>query len=304
MYCVGMPWDYFVELVEARGVAPGNTNPLISKLLAVCPDSHLYGLGGKSVVLWISPQIVAKVSLEAGDERTRCEQEMFVLLDPLECPQLVQCLFRGTDVTFLEFIDNQTLRHRMNVIGPKPIWRWMLELSSAAACLETLGYAHGDIDPRNILVDTHDQLHLIDYDNAIRAGDRVDVGYEPYVRQFRRFSHGQFGVAGPQSEQFALGSVFYYISRGSEMYSELEGHVQVNLMLDGIFPATDPYDPIEKIIDNCWNNRYSRVADLVKEIKARSGLELQPEPTISSSERRECKELCEKYYNQVMNSPS
>ncbi|KND88050.1 hypothetical protein TOPH_07271 [Tolypocladium ophioglossoides CBS 100239] len=86
--------------------------------------------------------------------------------------------------------------------------------------------------------------------------------YEPYVRQHRKVVGGIYGNAGPVTEQFALGSVFWYMTRGSELYSELEGPDQVDCLLDDIFPTTNPDDPIDKIIRNCWNGHYLRIADL------------------------------------------
>lgn len=67
---------------------------------------------------------------------------------------------------------------------------------------------HGDINPRNILV-SKDQLKLVDFDHSLKIGDDLDVSYEPYVRSRKRGQIGvDYGVAGPITEQFALGSVF------------------------------------------------------------------------------------------------
>ncbi|KAI0172809.1 hypothetical protein GGR52DRAFT_546159 [Hypoxylon sp. FL1284] len=96
----------------------------------------------------------------------------------------------------------------MSMIGkPRPVLQWMLQLCSAASFLEAHGYAHGDINPQNILLDGQDRLKLIDFDHSLKTGDHLDVGYEPYVRQHRGESGGVYGVAGPATEQFALGSV-------------------------------------------------------------------------------------------------
>ncbi|KAF4449034.1 protein kinase domain-containing protein [Fusarium austroafricanum] len=261
-----------------------------------CPGSSIFGFGGHSVVLWISPGIAAKVALKKGDERLRHEQQVFELLDQSECPQLLQCFFRGIDVTFLELIDNGTLHDRLSFINkPQPVLQWMLQLSSAAACLEAIGYAHGDINPQNILFDTHDQLKLIDFDHSPKVGDDLDVGYEPYVRQHREIQGGLFGVAGPITEQFALGSVFWYMTRGSELYSDLEGPDQVDRLLDGKFPATDPRDAIDRIIGNCWNGYYPRIADLVNDISEISGRQI---PT-KSTNKHESRQACETYYNRM-----
>lgn len=253
-------------------------------------------------MLRISPSVAAKVSLQPGDEHLRHEQDILALIDHVECPQLAQCFFRGIDVSFMELLANGTLHDRISINKARPVLNWMLQLTSAAAYLESLGYAHGDINPQNILLDEHDQVKLIDLDHSPKIGDALDVGYEPYVRQHREAVGGLFGVAGPVTEQFALGSVFWYMTRGSELYHDLEGHEQVDRLLDGQFPATNPSSPVDKIIANCWNGFYPRVADLWKAVKDLSGVDVQAKQTMAPSARRNEAPLCEKYYRLARSS--
>lgn len=173
----------------------------------------------------------------------------------------------------------------------------MLQLSRAVACLETIGYCHGDINPQNILLDDDDQVRLIDFDHSLKVGDELNVGYEPYVRQHRELAGGLYGIAGPGTEQFALGSVFWYMTRGSELYSELEGPDQVDHLLDGIFPITNPQAPIDRIIHNCWSGDYLRIADLVADIEDILGCKMQSQHTNTSSQRQKRRLLCEEYCN-------
>ncbi|KAJ2896864.1 hypothetical protein MKZ38_005116 [Zalerion maritima] len=247
----GLCWTYqdLAKYFDGSLCPASDLNPIIKQLLMTCHGSSVFGIGGHSVVLWISPGIAAKVALKQGDGRHRHEQEL---------------------------IANGTLHDRLSFVSkPRPVLQWMLQLSSAAACLEAIGYAHGDINPQNILFDAHDQLKLIDFDHSPKVGDDLNVGYEPYVRQHREILGGLYGIAGPVTEQFALGSVFWYTTRSSELYSELEGPDQVDRLLDGSLPTTDPQDPIDKIIGNCWNGYYPRIADLVDDISKISGGQTQ-----------------------------
>lgn len=294
----GLCWTYQDLIKYFDGAS--DLNPIIKPLLMACPGSSVFGIGGHSVVLRVSPDTAAKVALKQGDERLRHEQEVFELLDQLECPQLAQCFFRGIDVTFLELIANGTLHDRLSLVSkPRPVLQWMLQLSSAAACLEAIGYAHGDINPQNVLFDTHDQLKLIDFDHSTKVGDHLNVGYEPYVRQHREILGGLYGVAGPVTEQFALGSVFWYMTRGSELYSDLDGPDQVDRLLDGNFPETDLDNPIDKIIGNCWNGYYSRVADLVDDISKIAGGETRTKEAVCPTKKHDRSQACEGYYSRM-----
>ncbi|KAM3513287.1 hypothetical protein MY11210_003063 [Beauveria gryllotalpidicola] len=293
--------DYFAHPLSPRFAL----NPIIERILSTCSNASVFGIGGHSVVLRISPDIVAKVSLEAGDERLRHEQTIFEALAQIDCPNLAQCYFRAADVGFLQLMANGTLYDRMSIANkPRPILHWMLQLSHAASCLETLGYSHGDINPQNILLDDNDQVKLIDFDHSLKVGEELDVGYEPYVRQHREPTGGVYGVAGPVTEQFALGSVFWYMTRGHELYSELEGHDQVDRLLDGIFPTTDSQDPIDGIIRNCWNASYLSIANLVHDIQVISGLTLQTRNIETPSQRQERRLLCQEYCNMANLTPT
>jgi len=127
----------------------------------------------------------------------------------------------------------------------------MQQLSEAAACLESHGYVHSDINPRNILF-KKDQLKLTDFDHSLRIGDNLNVGYEPYVRSRKRGEVSRdYGIARPITKQFALRSIFWFMTRGTELYHELEGLEQVTHLMNGQFPATNSQDPINDIISDC-----------------------------------------------------
>ncbi|KYK56227.1 hypothetical protein DCS_08196 [Drechmeria coniospora] len=197
---------------------------------------------------------------------------MFELLDASECPHVIRSLFRRVDITFLEWMGNGTLYDWLSINKPWPILQWMLQPSCTAACLEALGYAHGNINPQKMLLNVHDEVKLIDFDHSPGVvGDALDVGYEPHVRQHREVIDGIYGNAGSVTEQFALGSVteqfalgsvteqfvlgsiIWYITRGSELYSYLEGPDKIDRLLDGVVPTTDPQDAVDEIIRHCWN---------------------------------------------------
>ncbi|KAG8416798.1 hypothetical protein J3459_013628 [Metarhizium acridum] len=294
------------DLIRYRGhwFDTSSLNPMIERLLLAYPSSTIFAIGGHSVVVHISPSIVAKVAAKAGDGRLRNEQKMFELFHQSSVSILLNAFFRGIDVSFLECLSQGTLHDRISMVfrTPRPVHHWMLQLSSAVAYVESLGYAHGDINPQNVLLDDNDGLKLIDFDHSLLIGDRLDVGYEPYVRQYRigaKDEGGTFGVAGPTTEQYALGSMFWYMSRGTELYAELEGPDRVDRLIDDIFPEVNLEDPIDKIIDNCWHGRYGRVADLLKDVEGIMGSTRKEQKLVDGSDEVEKRRICEEYYNSV-----
>src|ERR1700694_1395631 len=185
----GIDWSYEdlctgVPILTRNSSLPttaADLNPIIKQLLTDCPGSSIFGMGGHSVIISITDDIMAKVSLTSGGRHPPHEQSILELLDRTPCPHIVRTFLRCPDITFMEPLRNGTLYQRMNMDDmSRPILEWMQQLSDAAACLESLDYVHGDINPRNILFDENDQLKLVDFDHSIKIGEDLNVGYEPY----------------------------------------------------------------------------------------------------------------------------
>lgn len=263
-------YEYLCEFVLYQlDINEADLNPLIKQLLTIFPTSSIFDIGGHSVLLSMNEHIAAKVSFKSGDEYIPHEQMIFELLDRAPCPYIIQSFFHGPDITFMQLFHHGTLHQRMTMMNePRYVLPWIQQLSDAVACIESFGYAHGDLNPRNILIDDEDNLKLVDFDHALKIGDDLDVGYEPYVRfHNERTTGGNYGIAGPITEQFALGSIFWYITRGIQLYADLQGPEQVNLLMNSIFPVTDPRDPIDSIISDCWLGKFQSIADLSNRIR-------------------------------------
>jgi serine/threonine protein kinase len=228
----GFRWTYSqlckaVPKLTAHSSSPisaADLNPIIKGLLTICPNSYICDIGGHSVLLSFTDDIVAKVSLKPGGEHVRHEQSIFELLDQTPCPYIVQTFLRCPDIIFMERLNDGTLHDRMSMVNTShQILQWMQQLSDAAAWIESQERVHGDINPRNILF-KKDKLKLVDFDHSLKIKDPLDVGYEPYVRGCKKGEvGGNYGVAGPRTEQFALGSIFWYMTRGTELYHDIKG---------------------------------------------------------------------------------
>ena len=162
----------------------------------------------------------------------------------------------------------------------------MQKLCDAAACLESVGYAHGDINPRNILFDDEDQVRFIDYDHSLKVGETVEVGFEPYVRHRKE----DYGIAGPDTEQFALGSVFWFMSRGTELYADIDGAERVNRLIGCKFPELNvESDPIDAIIYDCWHGKFESIAALARRVRQ----------VVLDESLKEKRKMCEESYSRI-----
>lgn len=77
------------------------------------------------------------------------------------------------------------------------------EIINAVSWRERMGILHRDLRPPNILTDC---------DNVCMIGQHIQAGNTPYYEQSET---GSFGIAGPESEQGAIGCCAYFLSTGT-----------------------------------------------------------------------------------------
>ena len=156
---------------------------------------------------------------------------------------------------------------------------WMNDLAQAVAFLESLNLAHGDLRPGNVLLDRN-RLKLSDFDCAAKIGTNYEACMAPYGRilyhgESDQGECGTFGFLGPRTEQFALGSLYYLINYGFEVYGDRclaedpyeHGPKVVKLLQKMEFPKLDGNPLIDSIIYKCWHNEYLRVSELASHTK-------------------------------------
>jgi serine/threonine protein kinase len=151
----------------------------------------------------------------------------------------------------------------------------MNDLAQAVAFLESLNLAHGDLRPENILLD-RDRLKVSDFDCTAEIGTDFEACMPPYGRILNSDDEpdqgrcGSSGFIGPRTEQFALGSLFYFINYGFEVYGDRcltanpreHGRKVVDLLQNMEFPNLDGDPFIDDIINKCWHNKYATIAEL------------------------------------------
>ena len=130
-------------------------------------------------------------------------------------------------------------------ISLEDTYSFLREIINAVSWLEQMSIIHADVRPPNILIDGCGHVKLCDFDNATFIGKYIQVGNEPY---YEEFDPGDFGIAGPESEQGAIGCCAYFICTGKE--PENRHH------------ATEDIGVFGTIIRKCWAGQYPSIKDL------------------------------------------
>jgi len=255
-------------------------------------------LGGIGAIYRLNDSIVVKVPRDPGEPDHSIEQYIFDTLERYPShPNSIRSFLRIPSATFLKrlpdgdlasFLRAQQTRdlNTQQVLAvankPKPekSWRWMREITSAAVWLEKIGLVHGDIRPPNILNGAKEHAKLCDFDRAVKVGEPLDAGTDPFARLLGKEGGsdcGTYGKAGPRTEQFALGSVLYALLRG---YDPLEDQwfgldhdiIVMDMLQRKEFPALS-LSPVDTIISGCWDGDYVTIQELEHNISG-----MLPEP--------------------------
>ncbi|KAI2716435.1 hypothetical protein DTO039G3_7272 [Penicillium roqueforti] len=258
------------------------------------PSVHWIWKGGISFVYEVDPRIAVKVPQSGEEEREQFSKEVEIyriFSQNPPCPFIVQCFHISDKGIFLEYMrdgslfsriqDNHTWNRqnmvvtRVEKLEPLSLRKeWMNDLAQAVAFLESLNLTHGDLRPENILLD-RDRLKLSDFDCTAKIGMDHEACIGPYGRFLNSNEPdegicGSSGSLGSRTEQFALGSLYYYINYGFEVYGDRcltedpyeHGPKTVDLLQNMEFPELNGNPRIDDIIDKCWHNKYGKVSDL------------------------------------------
>ena len=253
----------------------------------------LIGRGATGTVYQLNSLIAVKRARQGEDEEAdhASEQATFKILEKNRpIPYLIRCFYQTRRDTFLELAPNGSLamllsQHQvrdsrgyqvLNVsqtLDWQDVNRWMKQLCIAAASLERVELCHGDIRPGNMLLDADRNLKLCDFDRATRIGEDVTVLTEPFGRLLDGSDGakaGPYGQSGPRTESFAIGSVYYTLTRGYEPYETEEWGRDHFVTLAEKFQRKD-FPPLtssaaDRIIRKCWDGKYGRVRELLIDV--------------------------------------
>ena len=241
--------------------------------------ARLLGMGAYGLIYKLSDLVVVKIprrKIEDAEEEFANEQKMFKILDR-KSPYIIPCIYQTPSATFML----RAVRDLRDVISSKiysyvqrKVVRWMGQLCGGAAFMEKQGYAHGDLRPDNLLIDQNGNLRIHDLGSSLPVGNQLPVATEPFGRLLSK-EEGKgrgYGLAGPYTENFAIGSIFYSLTRGHYPYAREEYDVPtlMKMFQRKEFPRLS--DSTEDgIISRCWNGEYGTVAELEQVFKDMEG---------------------------------
>lgn len=107
-------------------------------------------------------------------------------------------------------------------------------------------------------MDSADYLKLADFDCLAEVSQQeLEAGVLLYARvQGPEASEqrGTFGLLRLRTEQFAIGSVFYFLTRGFELYEDtlFTSPEIVDLLQNKQFLLTETNDTRDDVIKKCW----------------------------------------------------
>ncbi|OAR00393.1 hypothetical protein LLEC1_06871 [Akanthomyces lecanii] len=176
------------------------------------------------------------------------------------------------------------------------IGQWAAKFASAIAWLESLGLAHGDLRPANLLLDQHDHVKLADFDSAAKMGSMNPGNGAPWVRLRECDGGGSFGFYDACSEQFAFASILHNLTTGIELYED-EGPEALDLLKALVFPELGG-SPLDKLTVKCWMGEFASLADLATAAGRLDGAEGAKSGTKFDDEymntmKAQCQELLE-----------
>ncbi|KAI9697087.1 MAG: hypothetical protein M1836_005049 [Candelina mexicana] len=202
---------------------------------------------------------------EESVESIECEKAIYAIINAATPhPNVLQSLLCVPQGIFLPRM-TQTLEERFGKVVTQPIdldtrYRWAKELSRAAAWLETLDVVHGDLRPANIFLNATEQIKLADFNCSVRPGELLKGLTEPY---WMYTEDGRLDDAGPKTEQFAIGTCFFFIFNGCdpELEDEPIGGPQRDekLLLDRT--------KLGHITTKCWNGVYESIAEVAADVE-------------------------------------
>lgn len=194
---------------------------------------------------------IALKVLDRANDRTS-EQ---AVLQALSHPGIVELIDAGTDgetnYLAVSWVEGRTLAHLLHTEGPLPLDRARRLLDQAADAVDAVheaGFVHGDLSPKNMLVDLHDRLTLIDLGAASIPDPSVTIDETAAVEvtstpRYAAPEVARGDAAGPASDRYALAVIAYEAVTGAFPFPD----VATPIAMLAHHASTAPIAPTEHV---------------------------------------------------------
>lgn len=151
---------------------------------------------------------------------------------------------------------------------PEDLYKWARQAAEALEFSHSCGVLHSDIHSMNFFFDANLDLKVADFAEASIDGGSGLLFY--------RTTHSLPGArkASIESEIFALGSAFYFMVTGHDVYPELRqsqhGDEIKRRLRAKEFPLTDDFPVLGAVIRKCWILEYKSMTEVLDDIQRES----------------------------------
>lgn len=161
-----------------------------------------------------------------------------------------------------------------NASTPTPLdqqLQWCKQAAEAVAYLHSKRIIHCDINLRNLLLDENLNLKLADFQGMYKSCDGsvlLDGLSRECTKSFLPRIHGDY--ADVETDLFALGSAFYFILIGHQIFPELQSHIDEDeeeieqRFRSGEFPVD--LEIYSEVMRKCWTQEYCSAQEVVDDI--------------------------------------
>lgn len=159
--------------------------------------------------------------------------------DPASCMLTLEYASNGSLDAYLKDRPNTDLATRL---------RWASQAADALAGLHARGVIHADVAPRNFLLDKNLGLQVCDFAGSSFPARQIPPSSPGARYQARPWEHNY--IPNETDDIFGLGSVFYYIITGEEVFSDLEDEeIERRFQLQQ-FPSGQ--NLLQGVVHGCW----------------------------------------------------
>lgn len=210
------------------------------------------------------------------------------------CPNIVECFLVLPDYLFLSYCAHKAIAPRFyerqereagtngfhgrlirvkEYEDPALIARWIQQITSALEYVEKMGFCHNDLHASNCLLDKNFNVKLADFGRATTIGQPLEGTLPPRARPILAGPlKGTYGLCSARTEQFAVGTLLYFMVYGHEPYDDvvLSAAEWDRRFGKKEFPELNRNEVFDGLISACWHNVYPTMALLAYDFKRKT----------------------------------